>query len=148
MRFRWLVAPIALAPLLVDAPTSAVGCVPLAEQKPYSAFAGTVVQQRGDAYLFFVREVWSGPDLPERSWIRYEASGDDPPPSIGQPWVVFAAESFHANTCTATPDGKALDKIRPAKPRKATEPTWWSAIRTSLIGTSMLVPAQVIDQTD
>ena len=145
MRLRWLASLIVVAPLLAQSPASALSCVPFSELKPYSTFAGTIVQQRGDAYLLAVREVWRGPDLRERTWIKYDELWPDPVPAVGQAWVVFADESYRANTCTATPAGDDADDLRPAKVRKPLPATWWSAIHTSLIGLLVVLPD--VDET-
>lgn len=147
MRARWLALLIVFVPLFVPAPASALSCVPLSEQKPYLSFAGTIVQQRGDTYLFVVREVWSGPDLDARMWVEFDELWYEPVPAIGEAWVVYADELGRANTCTVTPDRDDAEDLRPEKVRKPRPATWWSAIRTGLIGTSMLVPAPVIDET-
>ncbi len=147
MRARWLALLIVFAPLFVPAPVSALSCVPLSEQKPYSSFAGTIVQQRGDTYLFVVREVWSGPGLDARTWIEVEELWYEPVPAIGEAWVVYADELGRANTCTVTPDQDGAEDLRPESVRKPRPATWWSALRTGLIGTSMLVSAPVIDET-
>jgi len=147
MSARWPAALLVFAPLLVASPAAALSCVPLADQTPYSSFTGAIVQQRGEAYLFAVREVWSGPDLQERTWIRFDDSGYDPVPAIGEALVVFADEDFRANACTATPAGDGADRLRPDTVREPAKATWWSAIRTRLIGTSMLAPAPVIYET-
>lgn len=139
MRARWLAPLIVVASLLVQSPASALSCVQFADQDPYSSFTGTIVQQHGDAYLFVVREVWSGPDLQERTWIRFDELWHDPVPAIGQAWMVYADEASRVNTCTATPDGDGADDLRPDKVRAPLKATWWSAIRTSLIGTWLLV---------
>lgn len=146
MRVRWLAPLIVFGPLLAPAPALALSCVPFSEQKPYSSFAGTVVQQRGDAYLFVVREVWSGPDLNERTWIAFDNLYPDPAPAVGQAWVIYADESWRANTCTVTPDEDGADDLRPEKVTKPSPATWWSAIRTGLIAAWMLVPAPVVDE--
>ncbi|WP_332643976.1 hypothetical protein [Aeromicrobium sp.] len=146
MRTRWLALLIVLAPLFVPAPASALSCVPFSEQKPHSSFAGTIVQQRGDAYLFVVREVWSGPDLDARTWIAFDDLWHEPIPGLGEAWVVYADGSWRANTCTVTPDRTGAEALRPEKVRKPTPTTWWSAIRTSLISTWMLVPVPVNDE--
>lgn len=138
---RWLVALIVGAPLLVQTPASALSCVPFDEQKPYSTFAGTIVQQRGDAFQLVVREVWSGPDLTERTWVKFVGDWPEPGPAVGQAWVVFTDTSFRANTCTATAESDSVDELRPRKVRKPLAPTWWSAIHTRLMETSMLAPA-------
>lgn len=147
MRARWLVPLIFLATMLVPAPASALSCVPFSEQKPYSSFAGTIVQQRGDAYLFVVREVWIGPDLDARTWIAFDELWYEPVPAVGEAWVIYADESLHANTCTATPDRDGADDLRPEKVRKPEPATWWSGIRTGLMSVWMLVPEPVIDET-
>ncbi len=147
MSARWPAALLVFAPLLVASPATALSCVPLADQTPYSSFTGAIVQQRGEAYLFAVREVWSGPDLQERTWIRLDDLGYDQVPAIGEAWVVFADEDFRANACTATPAGDGADRLRPDTVREPAKATWWSAIRTSLIGTSMLAPARVVVET-
>ncbi|GAA3515383.1 hypothetical protein GCM10022234_08000 [Aeromicrobium panaciterrae] len=121
--------------------------MPIDEQKPHSSFAGTLVEQRGDAYLFVVREVWSGPDLTERTWIRFDELWPEPVPAIGQAWVVYADEQSRANTCTVTPDAAGAEDLRPAKTREPKPATWWSAIRTKLVGISLLAPAGDIAQT-
>lgn len=113
----------------------------MAEQTPYSSFTGTIVQQRGDAYLFVVREVWSGPDLQERTWIRFDELWYEPVPAIGEVWVVYADEASRANTCTVAPAGDGADELRPATVQVPLKASWWSAIRTSLIGTTLLVAA-------
>lgn len=147
MRARWFAPLIVLAPLLVAAPASALSCVPFSEQKPYSSFAGTVVEQRGDAYLLAVREVWSGPDLNVRTWIHFDKLWTDPVPALGQPWVIYADEANRANTCTVTPDAAGAEDLRPAKIREPKPATWWSAIRTKLVATSVLAPTGDIAQT-
>lgn len=147
MRARWLAPLIFLAPLFVPTPASALSCVALSEQKPHSSFAGTIVQQRGNAYLFVVREVWSGPNVDARRWIAFDELWFEPIPAIGEAWVVYADESGRANTCTVTPDEDGAENLRPERIRKPKSATWWSAIRTGLIGTSMLVPAASINET-
>lgn len=147
MRACWLALPLVCVPLLIPAPASALSCVPLSEQKPYSSFAGTVVKQRGDAYLFVVREVWSGPDLNTRTWVGFDRLWSDPVPEVGQPWVIYADEGGRANTCTITPDEAGAEGLRPKTVRKPEMANWWSAIRTALLGTSLLVPTQDIGET-
>lgn len=147
MGARWFAPLIVLAPLLVAAPASGLSCVPFSQQKPHSSFTGTIVQQRGAVYQVAVREVWSGPDLIERTWIRFDDLGEVPAPVIGQAWVIYADVAGRANTCTATPDSKGAERLRPSKVRAAKPSTWWSAIRTSLLLTSLLAPVTAIDET-
>ncbi len=138
MRARWIVL-LAMSPMLVPAPSSALSCVPLSEQDPHSSFAGTVVKQYGDAYLVVVREVWHGPRLNERTWVAFEQLSPDPAPAIGEPWVIQTDAAGRANTCTVTPDDDSANDLRPAKVRSPAPVTWWSALRRRLIGTTLLV---------
>lgn len=115
---------VAAAVLVVPAAPATASCAAVDPTGSPVVFVGTALQEGNGFTRFAVEEVWAGPDLASRAWVRTGQQQLDPDLVVvgsndarlgpGERYVVGATADFSADGCSIVP---AEEATRPAAVR-------------------------------